>query len=139
MEKKYTLHKHMDGERPPVMWAWTDRVNPEDIVRQIHHFKEAGIEEFYIHPSWTLEVDDYLSETYMSWIKLASDTAESLGMKSYCKKGENHLELRFTTPLHPTFVIEEVELVSQGVMIYHGEAPVQTAGLLSVPVLDVIY
>jgi len=81
MEKKYTLQKHVDGERPPVMWAWTDRVNPEDIVRQIHQFKEAGIEEFYIHPSWTLEVDDYLSETYMSWIRLASDTAESLGMK----------------------------------------------------------
>ena len=81
MEKKYTFQKHVDGERSPVMWAWVDRVNPEDIVYQIRKFKEGGIEEFYIHPCWTLEVDDYLSDTYMSLVKLASETAESLGMK----------------------------------------------------------
>jgi len=81
MERHYQLRTNGDGERPAVMWAWTDRVNAEDIVYQIHKFKEGGINEFYIHPSWTMEIDDYLSEHFLSLIKLACDTAESLGMR----------------------------------------------------------
>ncbi|MBQ9939740.1 MAG: hypothetical protein IJO96_09455 [Oscillospiraceae bacterium] len=78
---KYFLRKDGDGERPAVMWGWGDRVNPDDIVHQIHEFKNGGIDEFYIHPSWMLDVDDYLSDTYMDWIELACKTAESLDMK----------------------------------------------------------
>ena len=78
---KYILRKDGDAERPCVLWAWLDRLQAEDIVYQIHKFKEAGIEEVYIEPVWMIEVDDYLSDFFMDMIKLAADTMESLGMK----------------------------------------------------------
>ena len=87
-EHKYTLSKEGKGIRPAVMWAWTDRINSEDTVYQLHAFKEAGFREFYIHPGWTSDWDDYLSEFYMSQVKLACDTAESIGL-NYSVYDEN--------------------------------------------------
>jgi len=78
---RYILRKDGDCERPCVLWAWLDRLQAEDIVYQMHKFKEAGIEEVYIEPVWMIEVDDYLSDFFMDMIKLAADTAEELGMK----------------------------------------------------------
>ena len=63
------------------MWAWTDKINSEDTVYQLNAFKEAGFQEFYIHPGWTSDWDDYLSDFYMSQVTLACDTGEALGMQ----------------------------------------------------------
>ncbi|MBQ9938483.1 MAG: hypothetical protein IJO96_03025 [Oscillospiraceae bacterium] len=78
--KKYILSKNTLGERPAVMWGWMDKLDDEEIVYQIKAFKDAGIEEFYIHPGWTWEGDPYMSEGFLKQIKLAADTAESLGI-----------------------------------------------------------
>jgi len=78
---KYFLRKDGDCERAAVMWAWADKLQPEDIVYQIEQFKAAGVEEFYIHPCWMSEIDDYLSDFFMDMIKLAVETAERIGIK----------------------------------------------------------
>ncbi len=78
--EKLKIELHRDGGRPAVMWYWNDRLNEEDIIFQIHKFKEAGIYEFYIHPMWGLECDGYLSERFMRLIRLACDEARRLGM-----------------------------------------------------------
>jgi len=87
-DKKYTLSKYGKGIRPALMWAWTDRINSDDTVHQVHAIKDAGIKEFYIHPGWTSEWDDYLSDFYMSQVKLACETGESLGL-NYSVYDEN--------------------------------------------------
>ena len=81
MEKQYILSKHGEAERPALMWFWGDRMTPEMIVYQIEKFKEAGIEEFYVHAGGGDMGAEYLSGEFNSWIRLACDTAERLGMK----------------------------------------------------------
>lgn len=78
---KYFLRKDGDCERPAVLWSWTGKINPEDIVYQIEQFKETKIDEIYVEPVWGLEIDDYLSDFFMDMIKLVSDTCEKLGIK----------------------------------------------------------
>jgi len=58
-----------------------------------------------------------------------------LDITKYCQAGRNDLELKFTSTYAPTLVIENIKLVSQGMSAYDDNLPVQTAGLLSAPVL----
>lgn len=81
MSNRCILSKNGDAERPALMWFWGDIMSPEMIVYQIEKFKEAGIEEFYIHPGHGDMGTYYLSDEFNSWIRLACDTAERLGMK----------------------------------------------------------
>jgi len=78
---KYFLQKHGDCERPCIMWAWADRLRDDYIVHQIEKFKEVGIDDFYVHPSWMSEYDNHMSEFFLDKIKLIVETAESLGMR----------------------------------------------------------
>ncbi len=81
MNKSFFIDKHGDAERPSLMWFWGDLLTPEDIVFQIEKFKEAGIDEFYIHPGHGDMGTRYLSDKYNEYIRLASDTAERLGIR----------------------------------------------------------
>ena len=81
MKNQYVLSKHGEAERPGLMWFWSDTLTPEMIVYQIEKFKEAGIEEFYIHSGHGDMGTPYLSEKFNEFIRLASDTAIRLGMK----------------------------------------------------------
>lgn len=86
--KKYTFSKYGKAVRPAVMWAWTDRINKDDSLHQLKAFQEAGIKEFYIHPGWTSEWDDYLSDFYLDQVKFACEKGEELGM-NYSVYDEN--------------------------------------------------
>ena len=81
MKNQYILSKHGEAERPALMWFWSDKLTPEMVVYQIEKFKEAGIEEFYIHSGHGDMGFPYLSDEFNALIRLASDTAERLGMK----------------------------------------------------------
>ena len=81
MNKTFFIDKHGDAERPSLMWFWGDLLTPEDIVFQIEKFKEAGIDEFYVHPGHGDMGTNYLSDEYNKCIRLACDTAERLGIR----------------------------------------------------------
>ena len=81
MKNNYIFEKHGETERPSLMWFWGDQLKKEDIVFQIEKFKEAGIDEFYIHPGHGDMGVEYLSDEFNEYIKLACDTAEKLGLR----------------------------------------------------------
>ncbi len=56
-----------DSEFTPIpFWFWNDRLNKEEIVRQIHDFKDKGVDGFVIHPRIGIPEDiGYLSKEFL--------------------------------------------------------------------------
>lgn len=63
-------------------WAWNDRLDREELIRQIHIFKGMGFGGFHMHVRTGLNTD-YLSDEYMEDIRLCIDEARKLGMQAY--------------------------------------------------------
>ena len=63
-------------------WAWNDRLDPEELIRQIHIFKEMGFGGFHMHVRTGLDTE-YLSDEYMEAIRLCIDEAKKLDMLAY--------------------------------------------------------
>lgn len=72
-----------DSEFTPIpFWFWNDRLNKEEIVRQIHDFKDKGVDGFVIHPRIGIPEDiGYLSEEFLDLVEWAVKEADNLGMK----------------------------------------------------------
>ncbi|MBO4412123.1 MAG: hypothetical protein J5794_08060, partial [Lachnospiraceae bacterium] len=56
-------------------WAWNDKLEPEELVRQIGELKEMGFGGFHMHPRDGMATP-YLSEEHLSLIKLCNETAK---------------------------------------------------------------
>ena len=61
-----------------------------------------------------------------------------LDITEFCTAGENTIEIKISTTLEPTMVIEEIRLCGQGFAEYLEEVGPRTVGLLSAPVLTVV-
>lgn len=69
-----------DEYRPVMMWFWNDRIDKEEIRRQIDEFAEQRIYQFFIHPNLAME-EEYLSERFFGLIEAAVKHAQAKGMK----------------------------------------------------------
>jgi hypothetical protein len=60
--------------RPAPFWGWNDKLEPEELRRQICEMAQKGWGGFFIHSRVGL-VTDYLSETWMDCVRAAVDQA----------------------------------------------------------------
>lgn len=71
---------HSYGSLP--FWSWNDRLEPEELRRQIRRMHELGMHGFFMHARGGLETE-YLSEEWYECIRACVDEAEKLGMEAW--------------------------------------------------------
>ena len=60
-------------------WAWNAKLDPEELVRQIHIFKEMGFGGFFMHARIGLNTT-YLSKEWFDCIHACVDEAKKIGL-----------------------------------------------------------
>ena len=63
-------------------WSWNDKLEEEELVRQIELMKESGIEGFFMHARGGLKTE-YMGEDWFDCIKTCMDKADELGMEAW--------------------------------------------------------
>ncbi|WP_438445450.1 glycosyl hydrolase [Gorillibacterium sp. sgz5001074] len=68
--------------RPTAFWSWNDRLEPEELKRQISQMEQSGWGGFFMHARAGLQTE-YMSEDWMTSIKLAVNEAKEKGMYAW--------------------------------------------------------
>ncbi len=63
-------------------WSWNGDLEKDELIRQIHVFKEMGMGGFFMHSRVGLQTE-YLGDTWFDLINACADTAEKLGMEAW--------------------------------------------------------
>ena len=63
-------------------WSWNDRLEKEELVRQIELMKESGIEGFFMHARGGLKTE-YMGDDWFDCIKACMDKADEFGMEAW--------------------------------------------------------
>ena len=67
---------------PMPFWFWNDTLTEEEISRQMHAFKDKGVDGFVIHPRLGLDPEiPYMGEKWLSFVRYAVALAKELDMK----------------------------------------------------------
>lgn len=64
-------------------WSWNDRMDPEEIRRQVREMKQAGLGGYIMHARAGLETP-YMGDEWMECIAAGIDEGERLGMQVWC-------------------------------------------------------
>ena len=67
-------------------WMLNDRLEEEEIVRQLHEMKEQGVYSFIARTYIGLK-SDYPGPDFQSKLRCIVDTAKALGMKVFLQAG----------------------------------------------------
>lgn len=73
-EPKYRTHP---------FWSWNDKLEPEELRRQIWDMKQAGIGGFFMHARSGL-LTEYLSDEWFNCIHTCVEEAKKAGMEPWC-------------------------------------------------------
>ena len=63
-------------------WSWNNRLDQEQLCRQIEIFREMGIGGFHMHPRTGMNTS-YMGDEYMAAVKACVDKAKSMGMLAW--------------------------------------------------------
>ncbi len=63
-------------------WSWNDKLEPEELRRQIRWMKENGIGGFFMHARGGLKTE-YMSEEWMKCIDVCCEEAEKIGLHAW--------------------------------------------------------
>ncbi len=63
-------------------WAWNSKLEKDELIQQIHVFKEMGMGGFFMHSRTGLETE-YLGDEWFELINACADEAERLGMEAW--------------------------------------------------------
>ncbi|MBQ4628532.1 MAG: hypothetical protein IJB44_05600 [Clostridia bacterium] len=63
-------------------WSWNDKLESEELRRQIRRMKELGMNGFFMHARGGLETE-YLSDEWFDCVKACVDEAKKLGMEAW--------------------------------------------------------
>ena len=75
-------HEDMTQYQSIPFWSWNDRLEPEELVRQIRWMRENGMGGFFMHARSGLKTE-YMSEEWMECIEVCAKEAEKLGMNAW--------------------------------------------------------
>lgn len=64
-------------------WSWNDKLEPEELRRQIREMKKAGIGGFFMHARGGL-LTEYMGEDWMKAVEASIDEAEKQNMNAWC-------------------------------------------------------
>lgn len=68
--------------RSAPFWSWNDKLDPEELARQIRDMKSTGMGGFFMHSREGLETP-YLSEEWMNCIRRSVETSKEIGMNTW--------------------------------------------------------
>lgn len=80
---KELLMQDLKDYRGLPFWSWNDKLEKENLVRQINQMKEAGIGGFFMHARGGLQTE-YLSEDWFSVTKTCIEEAKKLNLNAWC-------------------------------------------------------
>lgn len=63
-------------------WSWNDKLEIEELIKQIHWMKKCGMGGFFMHARSGLQTE-YLSEEWMKCIEACADEAQKHHMKAW--------------------------------------------------------
>ena len=63
-------------------WCWNDRLNSDELIRQMHEIKDMGCNGFFMHARTGLETE-YLSEEWYDCITTCVEEAKKLGLEAW--------------------------------------------------------
>lgn len=63
-------------------WSWNDKLEKEELVRQIELMKESGLEGFFMHARGGLKTE-YMEDDWFDCIKACMDKADELNMEAW--------------------------------------------------------
>lgn len=62
-------------------WSWNDKLEEEEMRRQIRNMKELGMRGFFMHARGGLETK-YMSKDWFDCVRVCIDEAKKLGMEA---------------------------------------------------------
>ena len=68
--------------RPMPFWSWNDKLEPEELCRQVRRMKEGGYGGFFMHARGGLGTE-YMGEAYMACVEACVREATRLGMEAW--------------------------------------------------------
>jgi len=77
------LKNDLHGYQCIPFWSWNDRLEPEELRRQIRLMKQQGIGGFFMHARGGLQTE-YLSDEWFRAVEACIDEAEKQGMDAWC-------------------------------------------------------
>lgn len=75
--------ENLRAYRPIPFWSWNDRLEPEELRRQVRNMHEAGMGGFFMHARGGLETE-YMGEDWFHAVEASMDEAKKLGMNVWC-------------------------------------------------------
>ena len=69
------------GYRPIPFWSWNDRLEPEELKRQIKWMAQEGFGGYFMHARGGLETQ-YMGEEWFDNIRVGIEEGNRLGMHS---------------------------------------------------------
>ena len=77
-----TLKNPSNEYRGHPFWSWNDKLDPEELRRQVRLMKDAGLGGYFMHARGGLKTE-YLSEDWYDCIKACIDEGKKIGIKSW--------------------------------------------------------
>ncbi|QHW35512.1 hypothetical protein GZH47_31985 (plasmid) [Paenibacillus rhizovicinus] len=117
MWDKTTFREGDMAYRSAPFWSWNDKLEKEELLRQIHEMYGQGIGGFFMHPRGGIE-DEYLGAAYMERIRDCVAEAERLGMKawiydeSWCPSGNAAGKVVRRNPAFASKALKMTEIAS---------------------------
>ena len=63
-------------------WSWNDRLEKDELIKQIHNMREVGMNGFFMHARFGLETE-YMSDEWFEAIDTCVAEAKKLGMEAW--------------------------------------------------------
>lgn len=80
---KELLKKDLKDYQGIPFWSWNDKLDNEELKRQIRQMKQAGIGGFFMHARGGLQTE-YLGEEWFSAVKACIEEAKAQNLNAWC-------------------------------------------------------
>uniref|UniRef100_A9U6Z3 Predicted protein n=1 Tax=Physcomitrium patens TaxID=3218 RepID=A9U6Z3_PHYPA len=68
--------------RPVPLWSWNERLDPDELIRQIEEMHHAGIGGFFMHARGGLQTP-YMGDEWMEAVRLCIEKCQELGLEPW--------------------------------------------------------
>jgi len=82
MKMNLILSEIPNRYRPAPFWSWNDKLEPDELRRQIREMHRAGLGGFFMHARGGLQTE-YLSPEWMKCVEVCLDEAGKYGMQAW--------------------------------------------------------
>ncbi|KAK9458432.1 hypothetical protein V1511DRAFT_520156 [Dipodascopsis uninucleata] len=77
-----TFKEPVIEQRGAPLWCWNNKLNREQLLRQVDYLRQMGFGGFFIHVRVGLETE-YMGDEFLDLVKACIDRAKELGMKAH--------------------------------------------------------